>query len=186
MLHPLPYWRRVCLEAMNPNSVSQLQMIESAVPLRSLYAAVTHDRQLVMQLIDQWHSWRNAPQGWRVAFLFTDGVCIFGVSTFGRPVARLEDQETTLEHTRMALAPNAPRCSATRFMALSRKWIRDNMPEIKRLISYVPFDRFTGVTYRVDNWRTAYAYRHTTHSWTNRSGHQAVENHIRTKFERVP
>lgn len=165
----------------------QYQVFELAgIPLRHLRAEVTHDAALVRQLVNQWHSFKCAPQGWRVAFVLTDGVRLLGVSTFGRPVARLEDQETTLEHTRMALAPDAPRCSATRFMALTRKWIRENMPEITRLVSYVPADKYTGITYRGDGWKIVYAEKRTSHTWTNRSGRDANEDKIRTKFERTP
>lgn len=156
------------------------------VQLRDLRIQVTHNRELVCSLINHWHSWRTAPPGWRVAFLLTDGLVIYGVSTFGRPVARCEEQETTLEHTRMALAPNAPRNSATFFMAQTRKWIRDNMPSVTRLISYVPSDRFSGVTYRGDNWKIVYSNQRTTSKWTNRANRHNVGCKTRTKFEREP
>ena len=161
-------------------------MFEQDVCLESLRAERIVNKALVCQLINQWHSFRDAPQGWKVALALTDGLNIYGVSTFGRPVARHEDQVTTLEHTRMALAPNAPRNSATRFMALCRKWIRENMPEVSRLISYVPSDRYTGITYRADNWRIVYENQVETATWKNRPGRLGNEAKVRTKFEREP
>lgn len=158
----------------------------SAAVVGDLYVGITHDGELVKRLINQWHSMRTAPAGWRVAFVLTDGITVYGVSTFGHPVARRENQQTTLEHTRMALSPDAPRNSATFFMARSRKWIRENMPEIGRLISYVPSDKYTGVTYRGDNWPIVYADQCTTSRWTNRPKRRDVQNAQRTKFERVP
>lgn len=160
--------------------------VRDGISTRDLHLSVSTDRELICRLINQWHSWRSAPCGWKVAFVLTDGIAIYGVSIFGRPVARCEDQETTLEHTRMALSRHAPRNSATYFMAQSRKWIRENMPHIKRLISYVPAGTYTGITYRGDNWRTVYANKKSTSKWTNRARRHDVQNEYRTKFEREP
>jgi hypothetical protein len=151
-----------------------------------LMVCVTHDAELVRSLVDAWHSWRDAPQGWRVAFILTDGLAIYGVSTFGRPVARKEDQVHTMEHTRMALGPGAPRNSASFFMAGCRRWIRGNMRDCHRLISYVPSHEYSGVTYRADNWRIVYENQPNRSSWRNRDGRKDSGNEFRTKFEREP
>ena len=165
----------------------QLFETETPIKLQCLYAAVCHDGALVKSLINSWHSWRCAPVGWKVAFLLTDGVAIYGVSTFGRPVARMEDQISTLEHTRMALGPNAPRNSASYFMAKCRHWIRENMPDVGRLISYVPTREYTGVTYRADNWTIVYEDRPANgRTWTNRSWRHDVGNKHATKYVRKP
>lgn len=165
----------------------QLQLVSPiAIPLSQLRCEVTHRYALVAAYVNMWHSWLTAPQGWKVAFVLTDGVTIYGVSTWGRPVARLEDQETTLEHTRMALCDAAPRNSGTWFLAQNRKWIRENMPHIKRCISYVPSERHTGIVYRGDNWRTVYVAQAFQHTWTNRAGRKEQQYKIRTKFEREP
>lgn len=151
-----------------------------------LVVTTTSDGLLVRSLVNAWHSCRRAPQGWRVAFLLTDGFHIYGVSTFGRPVARLEDQLTTLEHTRMALSTAAPRNAGTYFMAQSRKWIRDNMPDIKRLISYVPLELHSGIIYRGDNWKTVYWGKNSRHNWTNRPNRRSEIYTLKAKFERTP
>lgn len=165
---------------------SQYQLFSATPCISSLHVAVTRDKELVNMLVNSWHSWRKAPQGWRVAFVLTDGIVIHGVSTFGRPVARREDQLTTLEHTRMALADTAPRNSASFFMAKCRAWIRDNMPDIVRLISYVPSREYSGITYRADNWRIVYQDKKCSAKWTNREGRENSQNEYRTKFERIP
>lgn len=156
-----------------------------SLSVAKLQSGVCHNKYLIQRLIDQWHSTLPAPVGWRVAFILSDGFHILGASTWGRPVARLEDQETTLEHTRMALSPDAPRNSATWFIAQNRKWIREHMPSITRLIAYVNGTVHTGVTYRGDNWRTI-KREHNTSSWTNRPGRLGDETEIRIKFEREP
>jgi hypothetical protein len=157
-----------------------------AEQVRDLYIRRTRKRILIRTFINEWHSFRKCPQGWRVAFILTDGIAIYGVSTFGRPVARREDQERTLEHTRMALSSEAPRNSATFFMAQCRKWIRENMPEINRLISYVPAGKYKGITYLGDNWRVVYENQISTARWTNRKSRHDAQNTLRTKFEREP
>lgn len=166
--------------------MSMLSLSPFKTDLRQLVVVTTTDSKLVKTLINEWHSMRTAPAGWRVAFVLTDGVNIYGVSTFGRPVARCEDQVHTLEHSRMALGPQAPRNSASYFMSRCRAWIRKNMPEIKRLISYVPTREYTGVTYRADNWSTIYADMPKRASWQNRTKRTGIANQFRTKYERVP
>ena len=143
-----------------------------------------HDSSVIKGFINQWHSTLPAPVGWRVAFVLLDGSDIIGVSTWGRPGARHEDQVNTLEHTRMALH-NAPRNTASWFIAQNRKWIRENMPEIVRIISYVNLDHHTGITYRADNWKTVYKKRSNS-SWLNRPGRIGNEARYRAKFEREP
>lgn len=164
----------------------QTQLFEPSANLNAFSVSVTHDSQLVRQLVRQWHSSNKPPVGWRVAFLLHDGAAIIGVSTFGRPVARMEDQVHTLEHTRMALAPSAPRNAGTFFMAHCRVWIRENMPEIKRLISYVSQLRHTGIVYRGDNWRLVYERHKDNSMWTNRPGRIDSKALLRAKFEREP
>ena len=147
---------------------------------------VTHDRLLVRTAISLWHGTLGPIPGWKVAFVLKDGERVVGISTFGRPVARHESDPGTWEHTRMALAPNRPKNTPSRFMAMCRRWIRENRPEVQRLISYVDETHHTGVTYRADNWRTVYHRHRATDSWSNRPGRTAPTASIRTKFERKP
>ncbi|MGI0053938.1 MAG: XF1762 family protein [Thermoplasmata archaeon] len=139
------------------------------------------------RLIGQWHSTLPPPVGWRVAFLlYGPGEGVVGVSTFGRPVARREDQITTMEHTRMALGPGAAKNSASWFMGATRRWIRQNMPSVRRLIAYVDEIRHSGVTYRADNWRIVYRRLEKADSWSSRPGRDGIGAELRTKFEREP
>jgi len=166
--------------------LTQLSYFPSyATSPRSLICAVTTNGLLVKDFITCWHSTLPAPTGWRIAFLLLDGLAILGVSTWGRPTARLEDQEYTLEHTRMALSYGAPRNSGSWFLARNREWIRKNMPEIGRVIAYINLDHHTGIVYRADNWQTVYR-EYSTSSWTNRPGRLGTEANYRAKFERAP
>lgn len=167
--------------------MEQLQLFEpSGAPVGRLRVGVTHSRELVYRLVREWHSCKGAPVSWRVAFVLSDGLRLVGVATFGRPVARLEDQRHTLEHTRMALSPAAPRNAGTFFLAQCRAWIRAHMPEVTRLISYVSQVRHSGIVYRGDNWRVVYAGRVHSAEWTNRGGRKMNKARLRAKFERGP
>ena len=146
----------------------------------------TRNRLVVNRLIRAWHSTHRPPPGWRIAFLLKrDGVTV-GVSTFGRPVARMEDQTHTLEHQRMALGPGLPKNTASWFMAMTRRQIREAFPEVRRLIAYVDETVHSGVTYRADNWRTVYRRRNSHDTWSNRPGRVQPSAILRTKFERTP
>lgn len=146
----------------------------------------TRNRILVNRLINSWHSTHRPPPGWRIAFVLKrDGVTV-GVSTFGRPVARMEDQVTTLEHQRMALGPGLPKNTASWWMAQMRRELRREFPEVRRLISYVDQTVHSGVTYRADNWRTVYSGRIEKKDWSNRPGRVQPQAVSRVKFERSP
>ena len=145
----------------------------------------THNGILVKDLVNRWHSTLRAPVGWRVAFTLLAGGETAGISTWGRPTARLEDQVSTLEHTRMALGPGAPRNSGSWFLARNREWIRANMPGIRRLIAYVNLEHHAGTIYQADNWRLVYRKK-TRSTWRNRPGRAGNEARYRAKFERQP
>ena len=146
-----------------------------------LRCGITHDSKLVKSLVNDWHSVLRAPQGWRLAFLLSCGNRIVGVATLGRPVARHEDQDTTLELTRMALR-DAPKNSATKFMRLMREYVKVNCPQFTRMISYQDIDAHRGTIYKADNWKLVYEKTETA-SWTNRPNRQGNERKHRAKWE---
>ncbi|MBF6555509.1 MAG: hypothetical protein IVW52_04955 [Acidimicrobiales bacterium] len=146
----------------------------------------TRNARLVKVLVRSWHSTHPPPVSWRVVFFLYHGGEVVGVSTWGRPVARAEDQVTTLEHTRMALGPGAPKNSGSWFLAANRHWIRENMPDVRRLIAYVDESNHSGVTYRADNWVIVYRRLTKTQSWSNRPGRTGTKAGLRTKFEHAP
>ncbi len=91
---------------------------------------------MVRDLIKQWHSiLPNSPPGFRVGFIiYAPNNAPVGAAMWGRPTARNEDQKTTLELTRLAHSPDAPRNMGSWALAQMRRWINDNMPEIQRII----------------------------------------------------
>lgn len=147
----------------------------------------TASYKLVSMLVCRWHrTLPIAPPGFRVAFVGTDGASsLISVAMWGRPVARLEDQEKTLELTRLAHSPYVPRNFGSWGLARMRKWIRLNMSQIMRLISYQDASVHNGALYKSDNWHEVYE-KETSHSWTNRPGRLGTEQKHRKKWERKP
>jgi hypothetical protein len=165
-----------------PFSVDQL--FSDTCAASELTCGVTHDRELVRRLVNDWHSLLSAPQGWKVAFLLSAGNTIVGVATVGHPVARLEDQAHTLELTRMALH-GAPQNSATFFLARIREHIKTHFPEITRLISYQDTAHHSWTMYKADNWRPVFVSGadQVSHTWRNRPGRIGNERKQLAKWE---
>ncbi len=80
-----------------------------------------------------------------------DGV-YYAVAVWTNPVARNLPQQTWLELRRLAIAPDAPRNTASRTLAVMTRLVHKDMPEIVRLVSYQDTDVHTGGIYRAAGW----------------------------------
>ena len=131
-----------------------------------------------------WHSvLPESPAGMRAGFIFYAEATPVACAMWGRPSARMEDQETTLELTRLAHSPGVPRNFGSWALGQMRGWIRENMPEIVRIISYQDAEIHHGTIYRADNWREVYD-KYTGHTWANRPGRLGNERNHKIKWER--
>ncbi len=79
----------------------------------------------------------------------------YAVALWSKPAARLLPQQTWLELRRFAISPDAPKNTASWCLAKMEKFIRADMPQIERLISYQATDVHQGTIYRAANWRPA-------------------------------
>jgi hypothetical protein len=61
-----------------------------------------------------------------------------------------------LELRRMAVADDAPHCTASWFLAQMRRWFQQNTPERERLISYQDIDVHTGTIYKAAGWEPVF------------------------------
>lgn len=79
----------------------------------------------------------------------------FAVAIWTDPVAanRLLDGWNALELRRLAIAPDAPRNTASRMLAVMGRLIRNKWPELNRLISYQSIDHHKGTIYRAAGWQ---------------------------------
>ena len=105
------------------------------------------------QIIRDNHYLQSTPAGARHRYLITAGIHgIVGAAMWGRPVARMEDQEYTLELTRFWTADCTPK--NTESFALGYM-IRDlEVKGYDRLIAYASTgEGHEGTIYRATNWK---------------------------------
>lgn len=80
----------------------------------------------------------------------------------------------------MAVAPDAPHCTASFFLGAMRRWIQRNMPEVPRLVSYQDVDVHRGTIYKAAGWEpTAFAApRIRDRSKTRKGTHRAYRSNL--------
>jgi hypothetical protein len=91
----------------------------------------------------------------------------YAVAIWSNPVARNLPQQTWLELRRLAIAPDAPRNTASRMMSIMTRFIRRELPEIERLVSYHDTEVHSGAIYRAAGWTATTVNRHG--NWTRKS-----------------
>lgn len=81
----------------------------------------------------------------------------YAVAIWSSPIAgnRLTDGWAALELRRFAIAPDAPRNTASRMLSVMRRLIRKKWPEINRLLSYQATEHHRGTIYRAAGWSAA-------------------------------
>lgn len=77
----------------------------------------------------------------------------FAVAIWSHPVNRNFDRQTHLELRRLAIAPEAPRNTASRLLGVMRRFIRKYRPEVKCLLSYQDTSTHAGTIYRAAGWK---------------------------------
>lgn len=80
-----------------------------------------------------------------------DGI-YYATAIWTNPVARLLPQHTWLELRRLAIAPDAPKNTATRMLGWMAKDIGKRFQGIERLISYQDCDVHSGTIYKAAGW----------------------------------
>jgi len=147
-------------------SAKQLQI--ERIPLRH-----------ALQLNKAWHS--QLPDLYEAALAFgtirfalaaTFDGGIYGVAIWTRPVAANRMQwpaEHLLELRRLAIPGYAPKYTASRMLGRMARWIKKDMPEVCRLVSYQMTSVHTGTIYAAANW-TAGNTQTEFVSWENHIG----------------
>lgn len=160
------------------------QLFDTAsVKLSDLRIRPLRSKAIADNLLQSWTEFGEV-QGWRVAFVLEAGTVVYGLATWGRPVARLEDQETTLQLTRIALSPNAPPRAEVLFLAAMETWIHSEMPEICRLITYTDFREESGEMFSETKWAKQ-VLGVSGATWSNRDGRQGNERPSKVKYTKV-
>lgn len=104
----------------------------------------------------EWHSRLPHAQDnpWRFAFHAHFEDVTYGVALWHNPSARGLPQDW-LELRRLAIAPDAPKNTATRMLGRMARWIKANT-DCPRLISYQDTEVHVGTIYKAANWTHAY------------------------------
>lgn len=134
------------------------------------------DRETFRRLNATWHSRLPKIGGsfGRAYYAAEHGGQLFAVAMWSNPVARLLPQ-TWMELRRFAIAPNAPKYTATRMLAWMVRDIRRRFPEVVCAFSYQDCDVHTGTIYRACGWQIGKVDSR-ARTWTWRPGrtNQAV------------
>lgn len=125
------------------------QQIRRARDLTITRCDVEHARTLIAR----WHSRLpvTQPSPWQYAFRASFDGITYAVALWNNPSARMLPSHW-LELRRMAVAPDAPHCTASRMLAEMARFFRHHCPERERLISYQDMDVHAGTIYRAAGW----------------------------------
>ena len=77
---------------------------------------------------------------------------IYAVGIWSNPVARNLPQQTWMELRRLAVAPDRPKNTCSRILAVMARLIAKEKPSVERLISYQDLGVHTGTIYRAAGW----------------------------------
>jgi hypothetical protein len=103
----------------------------------------------------------------RVAYVAEWDGLAYAVAIWTNPLARLLPQREWLELNRMAVAPDAPRNTASRMLAWMARDARERFQEVAVLVSYQDTEVHTGVIYRAAGWRPTVLTKFRT--WAHRA-----------------
>ena len=138
-------------------------MAESCLPDMDGGSIPTSPLQLRFEIIpnkigaeynEKWHSVLPYIPAFHIQYAFAafyNGE-IYAVSLWGRPVARTIAEKGYLELRRMAIAPNAPRNTASRMLSWMVKTLQKLRPDIKTFISYQDTEHHKGTIYKSAGW----------------------------------
>jgi hypothetical protein len=114
-----------------------------------------------------WHSRlpKIGNSHFRVCYAAECNNVFYAVAAWSNPVARLLPQQTWLELRRFAIAPDAPRFTASRMLGWMRRDIMKRFPDVERLISYQDLDVHKGTIYKAAGWKHAENFKPRARGW---------------------
>jgi hypothetical protein len=142
----MPLFRHT--EHRKPDSPIQLEIMECKAQFACKLNAIWHSR---FPKIDWSNIVRNKDY---VCFIAAHDAVVYAVAIWSSPIAsnRMKQGSIALELRRLAIAPDAPKCTASRMLSVMRKKIKKDMPHIKLLISYQDTDVHSGTIYKASGW----------------------------------
>jgi hypothetical protein len=135
---------------------------EPAVPDSPLKLEIRKCKpQFACELNALWHSrfpiidWSNVVRNKDyVCYIAVYDELVYAVAIWSSPIAanRMKDGDFALELRRLAIAPDAPKNTASRMLSVTRKQIKKIMPHIKLFVSYQDTDVHCGTIYKASGW----------------------------------
>ena len=101
----------------------------------------------------------------RVYYRAEYGGVVYAVAMWSNPVARLLPQREWIELRRLAIAPDAPKNTASRMLGWMARDIKRRFPEVIRLVSYQDCEVHTGGIYKAAGWVTPENYISRARGW---------------------
>jgi len=133
-------------------------------------------------IITQNHYLGYAPCGCKFCLGVWCNYNLIGVMIWGHPIAKMEEQDNTLELTRMFLF-DSPKNNESKALSLAEKWIKLHRTE-RRLIAYSDTaEGHQGTIYRAANWKLIKNVPIGTWTRNNRK-RRGIIGGIKLKFER--
>ena len=124
-------------------------------------------RETFKELNAEWHS-RLPMIGnshGRVYYRAEHNGVIYAVAMWSNPVARLLPQREWIELRRLAIAPDAPKNTASRMLGWMARDIKRRFPEVIRLVSYQDCEAHTGTIYKAAGWVVPEGYISRARGW---------------------
>lgn len=109
----------------------------------------------------------------------------FAVAIWSNPVARNLPQDTWLELRRLAIAPDAPKNTASRMLGVMARLIRKEKPQVERLVSYHDTEVHTGGIYRAAGWTATTVNKDGNWTRPNRNRPKAQSEAAKQRWEKV-
>ena len=137
-------------------SLHPLWQEEDVLPAASVRELVCEPCEigLARRLNAMWHSRlpRTQSSPWQYAFAAHKQGLVYAVALWHNPSARTLPSHW-LELRRLAIASDAPHCTASWMLGRMARWFRHSCPDRERLISYQDLAVHTGTIYRAAGWK---------------------------------
>lgn len=128
---------------------------DGAIPISPFQLQIARiDKRLAWKLNEHWHSRLPDISNWQNCDCFGAEFAnrYYAIAMWSIPSARELNGRGWWELRRMAIAPDAPKYTASRMLSVMTKMIRREMPDVVRLISYQDSDVHAGTIYKASGW----------------------------------
>lgn len=128
---------------------------DGSIPISPLQFEISEiPKQQACELNAMWHSVLPEIPVFHVqhayAAIFKNTV--YAVALWGRPVARTICDKGWLELRRMAIAPDAPKNTASRMLSVMARLLKKGRSDIVKFISYQDTEHHRGTIYKAAGW----------------------------------